>query len=218
MRIESSGLCFDPKSHSYWWGHTRIPSVTQILDELNIKKNYDAVPEFVLELAAARGTAIHQWISDILMDREVVKLPAKWAGYKKAFEAFLTDYGELLVPVYDEQLLYCDYGLGERFAGTVDLIAEWGDGHIIIDWKTGSESFSHAYQVCAYIELVKQNFPDIYLTHAAVVYLDKKGKYTMKLSEEGYLNGETKSHMTRWLSCVEMFYDKLKHGEVEGYQ
>ncbi len=145
-------LTFEAQTHTYRYGEETIPSVTQILSELKLTKDYTGVDPFYRD----RGTAVHKCIELHLkgtLDEnsiDPVCLP-----YFNAFREFLRDCRDRR---FDSEVPLFSKSSG--FAGTVDLIAYDDDASITLyDVKcTESVDRSAELQLCAYQLLVEQNY------------------------------------------------------------
>ena len=121
---------FDPKKHEYTTeSGERVLSVTQVLDVYNV---YNGIRKETLEVAAERGTAVHQSI-ETLLNYGIADINEEYTPYIKAFEDFYKRYSPRVIAT--EKLLYNHY---EGYAGTTDLICEFGGERILIDYKTCS--------------------------------------------------------------------------------
>lgn len=120
---------FDPDTHSYWNGDTRVPSVTQILSPLT---NLGHIPKAILQRAADRGTAVHKAteLFDLgMLDHTSISDEVK--PYLDAWIRFLLDHkGD---PIDIEQLVYHD---GLAYAGTLDRRMLVDGVESIVDIKT----------------------------------------------------------------------------------
>lgn len=149
-------LRFDATTHTYTLGDAVLPSVTQVLRPLY---DFSMVAPDVLERKRQIGTAVHKAIElDLAGDLDEASLSQDWAGYFKAWKAFMSDTG----------LTDADFGAIERplhhptykFAGTPDLTLcmdrAWG----VLDMKTTDDLHpAVALQTAAYRELENANTP-----------------------------------------------------------
>lgn len=131
-------LHFDAGDHVYSYNGTKIPSVTTILGQtprvFGMRYSSD-IPRFVLQRAAAKGTAIHEYIekfygSDISISSKNAELQSKHWSYIAAFHAW--DNEHCVRPLYQEVRTHD----GLTYAGTVDFVAYVDDKLTIVDWKT----------------------------------------------------------------------------------
>ena len=124
-------LEFDEGSHVYRIGSEILPSVTTLMKPLS-DKHYKAIPDYVLEKAASRGSAIHNaaenWINFGIED-----IPQEYRGYFDAFRDWWDKYKPTVIG--SELRLYHKL---LRYAGTADLVCRIGDELWIIDYKSTS--------------------------------------------------------------------------------
>lgn len=124
-------LEFDEGSHVYRIDSEILPSVTTLMKPLS-DKHYKAIPDYVLEKAASRGSAIHNaaenWINFGIED-----IPQEYRGYFDAFRDWWDRYKPTVIG--SELRLYHKL---LRYAGTADLVCRIGDELWIIDYKSTS--------------------------------------------------------------------------------
>lgn len=164
-------LTFKPNPiHEYCWNGVRVPSVTEILDDVGIV-DYSSIPFGVREMALQRGSDVHAathfddendlefdeelWLSNpIGYEREYQRTgrgvaPTR-AGYVAAWRKFRRETG--FIPDLIEHKGYNEaYG----FAGTLDRMGTYqvkGDAQadILIDIKCGDAPQWTRLQLAAY--------------------------------------------------------------------
>jgi hypothetical protein len=125
-------LVFNAARHEYRLGAQVLPSVTQVLA---ILEDFSAVPAEVLTRAAEFGSHVHQAVD--LMLRGVLdwdSLDAALVPYVIGARRFLDESGAHAVAsemrVYHKAL---------KYAGTLDLLADWKGQRSLFDFKTGSQ-------------------------------------------------------------------------------
>lgn len=106
-------LTFDQPSHTYTLDGARLPSVTQVLDQLG---SYAGIPEDVLARKAEIGDAVH--LATEMHDRgelDEASVPTEIAGYFEGWKRFRHDTG--FKPQEIERRVH---SAKFRFAGTLD--------------------------------------------------------------------------------------------------
>lgn len=123
----------DDESHTYFLDDVVVPSVTQILSPF---KNFDGIPEHVLENKRQIGTAVHLACElDVLGQLDEDTVHPIVAGYLAGFRSWRAQGGFRIVEtesyVYHPTL---------RYAGQLDLIGERIEqhDHWLIDIKTAA--------------------------------------------------------------------------------
>jgi len=129
--LENDGLVFDEAHHIYTLNGIVLPSVTQIMTPLR-ESNYGGIPEYVLQRAADRGTAVHQAI-DIYLDYGVIDIDPRYSEYVDAFLKWMGEVNPTIIAteqaIYHPSMMYC---------GTADCVCEIGGKTVLIDYKTTS--------------------------------------------------------------------------------
>ena len=128
MELNKKGLPFFPelrfedKRHIYTLGGQILPSVTTVMKPLD-EALYRGIDESVMQMAAERGTAIHNAAENFAL-YGIEDIEPRYAGY---FEAFLKFWEEKYPePLATESRVYHKF---LRYAGTADLPC-------VIDGKT----------------------------------------------------------------------------------
>ena len=127
---------FDPTTHTYTIDGRKVPSVTQVLNDL--------LPCWqASEWHLQRGTAVHACAAMIARGIEFEHDPAI-DGQVKACKRFFEEVKPVVFEV--ERQVYCaKYG----YAGTFDLECGFENRVCLVDWKA-SFSASLPYQLAAY--------------------------------------------------------------------
>lgn len=141
-------IVFDEARHEYTVAGRVVPSVTQVL---GILQDFGAVPADVLASAAEFGTHVHQACAlDNAGQLDEAALDPALAPYLEQWRRFLSESG---ATVLASELRVFHRGL--RYAGTLDVLAQWRGQRCIIDIKTGqlprtvgaqTEAYRMAYQ------------------------------------------------------------------------
>ena len=62
MELVKSKVEFDKVNHKYWFGEKELRGITWILRKYVKPTKYEGIPEYVLQKAANKGSAIHEEI------------------------------------------------------------------------------------------------------------------------------------------------------------
>lgn len=124
-------LAFDAERHEYRVLGQRWPSVTEILEPLQM---FDGIPLETLRAAAAFGTnvhaACHLYNQGAL---NIATLDPALTNYVRAWQAFLSDTGAVVI-ASEQRVMHQSL----RYAGTLDAIVRWKGRQALIDIKTGA--------------------------------------------------------------------------------
>ena len=164
-------LTFDEETHTYTSNGSVIPSVTQIMRPLT-EAAYGAIPKDVLRRAAEFGTAVHactEYLDSGDLDWDSVD--PEWLPYVNAYVKFKEDVNPKIISA-EVRIA------GERFAGTIDRIAEVRGELWIIDIKTTSAIHPHVgVQLAAYEAL--------FLSGMRGKFDSKIRRFALQLCEDG---------------------------------
>lgn len=159
---------FCPFTHSFRVDGRQVPSVTQILRDLQFS---DA--QWATEYSRERGTAVHKAAEIIFsggaLDPESID-PAI-AGHVGAIMAYREHYQTRM-----SRVIACEQIVATpRWAGIADLILDPG----VLDIKTGQEATWHKYQIAAYEKAAlavrgKATF------HGSLIYMRESGRYAIR--------------------------------------
>lgn len=144
LKATDSPLRFDPEAHAYYLRGQRVPSVTQVLAQL---EDWSKVDPVALELARVRGQHIHRMVElDVHGNLDEDSLAPEYHGYLRQWRKFLaeTRFKPLLAEcqVYDEFVGY---------AGTFDLAGTLGTRFVLVDVKSGLVPRTVPLQTAAYL-------------------------------------------------------------------
>jgi hypothetical protein len=145
-------LAFDATAHSYTLDGRRLPSVTQVLEQLT---DFSFVPAATLERSRQLGNAAHRMIElDVTNTLDVDSLTGPLVGYFAQWRAFLAKTG-FRVKHCELRLASARYG----YAGTLDLLGTFpGDSDdTLIDAKSGAVPKTARPQTAGYSQLVVEN-------------------------------------------------------------
>jgi hypothetical protein len=147
-------LRFDAEAHVYTLSGRRMPSVTQVLAQL---EDWTKVDPVALDLARVRGQHIHRMVElDVHGNLDEDTLAPEYHGYLRQWRKFLaeTRFKPLLAEcqVFDER-----YG----YAGTFDLAGTLGPRFILVDVKSGLVPRTVSLQTAAYLgaAVQRRRFP-----------------------------------------------------------
>ena len=127
-------LKFNEERHEYWDDGVKLPSVTEICKFTHAGAYENASPH-LRELAAMRGTMVHELCTQLDIEGEVDGVPMEIIGYLNAYADFKRDYSIKGWKWFERPVGGKELG----YAGTLDR-AGWIDGKFtILDIKTGSK-------------------------------------------------------------------------------
>ena len=162
---------FDSEKHIYTVNGVKMPSVSELIEPITAK-HYGSINKEMLEMAALRGTIVHEACEDIDYDLEV-EVSEEYAGYVEAYVKWLTDYKPEMLGI--ELMLYCD---AYKFCGTVDRWCVIDGEECVVDIKTTTSPTkanyiagclqTRAYQIA--LESAKRRF---------LLYLKANGEYRL---------------------------------------
>ncbi|MGL4523622.1 MAG: PD-(D/E)XK nuclease family protein [Bacilli bacterium] len=173
-------LHFDAGDHVYSYNGVKIPSVTTILgqtpDAFDMKYS-SHIPRFVLNRAAAKGTAIHEYIENhfggnVEISPRTLELQRRNYGYIAAFYAWENEHD--IEPIHQEVRTHD----GLNYAGTVDFVAHVDGKLTIVDWKTqrNASPLKWVLQLTAYKKTVEELLSrDVEML--AILHLLEDGSY-----------------------------------------
>ena len=125
-------LTFEEQNHIYRLNGSEIPSVTTLMRPLS-DANYSGIDPAVLDMAAKRGTIVHNAIENYVQFG-IEDVDAKYAGYFEGFK----EWWNLVKPepLKTEQKLYHKI---LRYAGKADLICLIDGRLTLVDYKTSAQ-------------------------------------------------------------------------------
>lgn len=137
-------LLFNPEKHEYTLDGARLPSVTQVLEEMGLTPQYPSGPYRV------RGQRVHQ--ACCLFDfgeLDQYELGADLMPYVERYKRLVAD----LKPIYEltEQAMYHPV---HCYAGTVDRVGRLFNERFVGDIKTGATGPETGLQLAGYAILV----------------------------------------------------------------
>lgn len=140
-----------PLSGRYELEGKPVPSVTEILRDVGLGLDAQAVPEDMLENKGRIGTIVHAEIARTLTEGFRHRL------YEERIMAYLWSWREWYRKVDPFNVVACEVSFvpSHRVAGTMDLLARRKkDGRwILYDWKTRDPKRYDGYQLAGYLGL-----------------------------------------------------------------
>lgn len=203
----TTGLEFEPLSHSYAWDGKVVPSVTAIMSPL---VSYYRVPSERLRLAAERGTAVHAlteaWDKAEYQDH-FDTFHMEHGGFLQAWIRFREDYD--FTPTHIEERVY--HPLHE-YAGTADRFGVV-KGHLaVVDIKTTDRlGPAVGVQLAAYQHAANcDRLPRAQLEHRYAVQLCEDGTYKVKQYKSAH-------DWSAFLGCLALWHwQRETHGSQKG--
>ena len=171
MIPELPELEFDEEPHIYRLNGIVIPSVSTVMEPLS-SNVYGSVDPNILNMAANRGTIVHEAIENYVQ-YGIEDIDPRYGAYLDAFIDFWKDYKPTLIAA--EYRMYHKY---LKYAGTADLLALIDDELWLIDNKTSSEvkKMLTRVQLEAYKKALATH--NIRVKRKAILHLKKTGKYS----------------------------------------
>jgi hypothetical protein len=130
--MNATQLQFDEASHTYTVNGVHWPSVTQVLEPLQL---LDGIPQNILDAAAQFGNHVHQacHLYDLgRLDEDDLDEPLR--PYLEGWKAFLRDTGAF-VSNSEQRILHPKL----KYAGTLDKTILWKERRYVLDIKSGAE-------------------------------------------------------------------------------
>lgn len=189
-------LYFDSEKHEYYYKGKKVDCVSDVLKLVDVI-NLEGIPPRNLQIAAERGTAVHELTEDYdydlidLTDEEWIQENEEYYNYLIAYANFVKD--QPAKPIVSEEQLYSPtYNL----AGTLDLV-KYIDGEIaIVDKKTSKtiSALRSLLQLNLYRLLWNENHQDMTCRKLYILQLKENGEHRLipiEINEEkalAYLN------------------------------
>lgn len=166
--MQPPSFTFDPQAHIYRLDGVQIPSVTGIIKDAGLCRDYSGFQE-----AQWRGLHVHNACEFYdLEDLNWNSVYPQWLGYVKAWARFRDDTG-----FKPELIEFQTYHKEFRYAGTIDRIGVLDGKRFLIDLKTGEPEAWHGIQTAAYSMLEK-------VDGRGDVYLLEDGSYKLERHED----------------------------------
>ena len=148
-------LIFNPSSHEYTWGETKVPSVTTLIKIL-APNPYSNVPKKILQKAADYGNRVHEAIENHALGKVQDEVDGFAGIALRRFEQLERDH-DIVITSCEQRMLYFD---SEKplYAGTYDMLGVVKGKTSLIDIKTTAEYHTDMlkYQLCMYKAALEQ--------------------------------------------------------------
>lgn len=181
-------LYFDSEKHEYYYKGKKVDCVSDVLKLVDVI-NLEGIPPRNLQIAAERGTAVHELTEDYdydlidLTDDEWIQENEEYYNYVIAYANFVKKHPEK--PIASEERLYSRQ---MDLAGTLDLV-KYIDGEIaIIDKKTSKtiSALRSLLQLNLYREMWNENHPDLLCERLYILQLKENGEWRLIPIEKNY--------------------------------
>jgi len=190
---QRSDFIFEPETHSYYLGKTKLASTTQILKAVGIYKESGFATEYDLWVGSASHKAIELYIKGTLDEDDLDnQLRPRLEAYRKFERATnFRPYPELV-----ETPQYCELW---EYGFTPDIVGEFSDGSIgIVDCKSGSIDPATAIQTASYAHGLS----------TIAGYTQDFRRFGLKLDKEGrpsLVEFTDEKDLTVWLNALSVF-------------
>jgi hypothetical protein len=195
-------LKFNEKSHLYTWDNKPVPSVTQVMSRVGVRKDdespFKAISgNFIVgsETASNFGRAFHK-LAEIVVKGGNPACPVVMHPWLNGLNMFLKDHKKDLEIIRTE---LCHYSEMYKYAGTMDVYGMYKGVPIIIDWKTSTQvSKTWDLQTAAYEQLGKEYFDTRKRHH----------RWAVRIYENGYEVVKRYNHSTdfnKFLSILNVY-------------
>lgn len=164
-------LSFQAEGHIYRYNGQIVPSVTQILEQID---DLWRVPPAVLEASRQLGTAVHRASElDDLNDLDESSVSTQIAPYLDAWRRFRREVPWKIVGM-EKRVFHPVH----RYAGTYDRLFETPTGLALVDLKSGASYPSHGPQTAAYAEAHRAETGQ-HVAERYVLQVDGNGRYKL---------------------------------------
>ena len=165
-------LTFYDKGHIYMQGGERIPCVSDLCRFLH-KEIYKDAPPWMIEAAAARGTAVHE-ATEQLDKTGTVEICEEYAPYLEAYVAFRREH-----EAEWELVEYSDFHPEHRYAGTIDRYGRLDGKLTLLDIKTTSTVYKALCGASLNLYRMMLNARGKAVERLVILHLKKDGKYKL---------------------------------------
>lgn len=169
---------FESEGHRYFIDERRVPSVTEVLEPLQI---WDGVPLDVLEAARIFGQRVHEACHLMLHDILVWNtLAPELVPYVMAARKAIADLG---IKVLASEHRMCDPALA--FAGTLDILGVMKRFTCVFDWKSSvTMPRTAGPQTAAYNHLYQRNMGQVRGMKRFGILLRPDGDYRLSAFDD----------------------------------
>lgn len=142
-------LDFTPENHTYRWNGKRVPSVTQIMEDVGII-DYGHIPPATRAMALERGRLVHEITSMYdESDLDEGSVDESLIPYLNAWRNFLAD--TRFVISLNEYRHYSEkYGYAGQLDRSGSMVIVSGSADILLDIKTNDAPYWTRWQTAAY--------------------------------------------------------------------
>lgn len=170
-------LEFREKNHTYWLYGARIPGVSELMRPLS-DSMYKGIDAEILDLAAARGSAVHEAIENFAK-YGIEDCEPEHQGYFDGFLAWAKENG---VEILASEIVV--YNRIYRYAGTLDLLCNVRGERWLVDVKTTAQvnQMLTSVQLEAYAAALASH--GITVDRKAVLHLKKTGKHQVHIADK----------------------------------
>lgn len=148
-------LIFNPSSHEYTWGETKVPSVTTLITVL-APNPYSNVPKKILQKAADYGNRVHEAVENHALGKVQDEVDG-FAGIALRRYETLEKEHDVVITSCEQRMLYFDDDK-PLYAGTYDMLGVVNGKTSLIDIKTTAAYHADMlkYQLCMYKAALEQ--------------------------------------------------------------
>lgn len=202
-----------------------VPRVTNILSSMLHEEGLMSWSNYIgkkgqdynktLNLAAKKGTYVHNAIEDYIQNNEELDINKVDSfcsdDVYNAYNSFLVWWNSIKDNV--EVLMEETPLIGKYFAGTLDLLIKWNEKIYLIDFKTSNHpSYKYFLQLSAYRYLLKELY-NIEIDGCGIIMLNKKDINFNEIIID-FSNPYDLSYINQcketFFSLVYAFYNRLK--------
>lgn len=198
---------FDPETHTYWLGHIRLPSVTEVIATV-LGKPRTGSGRYRWNLR--RGELVHQGcLAAEAGTWDPVNTSPAVAGPINAWVRFLNDF-KFETQLAEQPVYHVDY----LIAGTLDRLGETPEGLTLVEMKTGNVAPSiEAELQCGCYALCLESL-GVRVNRLAVVWLRNDGQPVVNLAQGATADRWLKSAKT----IMEVYNATARKDPQEGDQ
>ena len=153
--MDINELVFNPSTHEYTWGETKVPSVTTLITVLS-PNPYSKVPKRILQKAADYGNVVHEAIENHALGKVQDEVEG-FAGIALRRYEKLEKQHDIVITSCEQRMLYFEDDK-PLYAGTYDMLGVIKGKTSLIDIKTTADLHTDMlkYQLCMYKAALEQ--------------------------------------------------------------
>lgn len=190
------GFVADEVNRRHTYNGIPVPSVTQIID---ICKDFSKIKLEDLRIAQEWGSAVHEYLQ--LYDAGELNLEtadSRVIPILESWEKMKAERG-WIKPILSEKRYYSKR---YRYTGRLDCVFKEADRYVLIDFKTGDDSFTDL-QTAANLNLVRENYAMI-RADRMMIHFDIDGK----IRPETYPMSKFRSDFNEFLCLAKTYQIK----------